>query len=79
MAEETGFTVKEMIIRLDAKVDHVISDHEARIRALEKESAETSGQDTGTEKLTAKRVSWAAVATAAASWITQIVSNYPHK
>jgi len=79
MAEETGFTVKEMLIRLDTKVDLVIADHERRIRALEKEANESSGQDTGSEKLTAKRVSWAAVAAAAASWITQIVAAYPHK
>lgn len=41
---EAGFTVKEMIIRLDAKMDHVIADHEARLRLLEKVDNQNSGE-----------------------------------
>lgn len=36
MADDTNFTVKEILARVEAKVDKVLDDHELRIRVLEK-------------------------------------------
>lgn len=36
MADGNGFTNKEILIRLEEKVDKVLEDHEKRIRLLEK-------------------------------------------
>ena len=79
MADDAGFTVKEMLIRLDTKVDIVLADHEARLRALEKEANESSANDVSSEKLSAKRVSWAAITAALGGWVVQIITNWPHK
>ena len=36
MADGNGFTVKEILLRVEEKLDASISDHEDRIRALER-------------------------------------------
>lgn len=38
-----GFTVKEIVIRLEAKMDTVIADHEHRLRLLESDNNERKG------------------------------------
>lgn len=67
MAEDyngAGFTVKEMLVRLETKVDVILADHEARIRKIEATDAEAAGESTRSGKLSASLLSWAAIALA---------------
>lgn len=43
MSSNETYTVKEIVTRLEAKVDRVIDDHEKRIRILERFSNRWSG------------------------------------
>ena len=71
MAEEAGFTTKEMIVRLDAKLDHVIADHETRIRSLEATRSEGEGESTFKRWLTPVVVS----TVGAAGWIVDVLHH----
>lgn len=42
--DNAGYTVKEIVIRLEAKVDKIMDDHEKRLRALEGEKNQRVGR-----------------------------------
>lgn len=71
-----GFTVKEMLVRVETKVDVVLADHEARIRRLEEEAAQEAGEDTFARRNSASIIAWAAICLAGAGDILLIVTHY---
>ena len=65
MAEDyngAGFTVKEMLVRLETKVDIVLADHEDRLRRIEQNDAITEGESTKSKSANASLLAWSAIA-----------------
>jgi hypothetical protein len=69
-----GFTVKEMLVRVEAKVDVILADHEQRLRSLEEEKNQEKGSDSSMNRISSKWLSWAAILVAAAS----VATNFLH-
>lgn len=64
MAEDNsgaGFTVKEMLVRLETKMDVILSDHEARIRRIEASDALAEGSSNTSDRLSARFVAYMAL------------------
>lgn len=39
-----GYTIKEIVVRLESKVDKVLDDHETRLRSLESDRNQRKGR-----------------------------------
>lgn len=79
MAEEingAGFTVKEMLVRVETKVDMVLADHEQRLRRIENNDAVIAGETTKSDKISAKMVAWTAIGITTLAALSQIVYYY---
>lgn len=53
-----GFTVKEMLVRVEAKVDVILADHEARLRKIENSDALAEGGSNNNSANRARVVAW---------------------
>lgn len=78
MAEDNsaGFTVKEMLVRVEAKMDVVLADHEHRLRVLEANEADREGAANKSEKIGAKAMAWFAVAISFIGAGSNIIAHY---
>ena len=73
-----GFTVKEMLVRLETKVDVILADHETRLRRVEERDAQQDGNFTNREKFGAKVLALGATFIALAGVVSQAVYYATH-
>lgn len=71
-----GFTVKEMLVRVETKMDIVLADHEARLRKIENSDALNEGADGNKDKISAKLLAWAILGVSVIGGIEQVFYHY---